>query len=193
MDGVFCPQITVGPPLVRALPDRFVKDVHLMVDEPLEQGRTPMLRRAPDRDLPRRVDAPPAPRAAESRGHGRRPWCGAQSRDAGLHRRATARRARAPPVLAVNPGWGGQHFCPRPNAASPKHAVRRGREIVVAVDGGITKGNVEHVASLGVDLIVTGSAIYDGVAPAETPASCSKRSGEGTPELRSPGPRSRKS
>ena len=35
MDGVFCPQLTVGAPFVRALPDRFVKDVHLMVDEPL--------------------------------------------------------------------------------------------------------------------------------------------------------------
>src|SRR5579884_566565 len=36
MDGVFCPQLTVGAPFVCALPDRFVKDVHLMVEEPLE-------------------------------------------------------------------------------------------------------------------------------------------------------------
>ena len=35
MDGVFCPMMTVGPPVVKALPDRFVKDVHLMIDEPL--------------------------------------------------------------------------------------------------------------------------------------------------------------
>ena len=37
MDGVFCPQMTVGPPLVAAIPERFVKDVHLMIDEPLEK------------------------------------------------------------------------------------------------------------------------------------------------------------
>src|SRR5690348_4773106 len=36
MDGVFCPQITVGPPIVKAIPERFVKDVHLMIDEPLK-------------------------------------------------------------------------------------------------------------------------------------------------------------
>jgi pentose-5-phosphate-3-epimerase len=38
---------------------------------------------------------------------------------------------------------------------------------VLAVDGGITKANIAHVASLGVDLIVTGSAVYDGIAPAD--------------------------
>jgi ribulose-phosphate 3-epimerase len=38
---------------------------------------------------------------------------------------------------------------------------------VLAVDGGITKANVGRVAALGVDLIVTGSAVYDGAAPRE--------------------------
>src|SRR5690349_3953101 len=37
VDGVFCSPITVGTPLVRAIPDWFVKDVHLMIDEPLEK------------------------------------------------------------------------------------------------------------------------------------------------------------
>src|ERR1051325_1793991 len=37
MDGVFCPQLTAGAPLVKALPERFVKDVHLMVVEPLDR------------------------------------------------------------------------------------------------------------------------------------------------------------
>jgi ribulose-phosphate 3-epimerase len=71
-------------------------------------------------------------------------------------------------LLAVNPGWGGQQFI---EATERKVAAARqlvaGREIVLAVDGGITKANVERVASLGVDLVVTGSAVYDGVAPAD--------------------------
>jgi ribulose-phosphate 3-epimerase len=41
------------------------------------------------------------------------------------------------------------------------------REILLEVDGGITKANIEHVATLGADLIVSGSAIYDGKAPEE--------------------------
>ena len=44
-------------------------------------------------------------------------------------------------------------------------ALIGGREILVAVDGGITKANLEHVASLGVDILVTGSAVYDGTEP----------------------------
>jgi len=36
---------------------------------------------------------------------------------------------------------------------------------ILEVDGGITKANIEHVATLGANLIVSGSAIYDGVAP----------------------------
>ena len=39
MGGVFCPQFTVGPPIVKAIPDSFVKDCHLMIDEPIETVR----------------------------------------------------------------------------------------------------------------------------------------------------------
>ena len=36
-DGVFCPQITVGPPIVKALRTPLLKDVHLMIDDPLSK------------------------------------------------------------------------------------------------------------------------------------------------------------
>jgi ribulose-phosphate 3-epimerase len=39
------------------------------------------------------------------------------------------------------------------------------REILLEVDGGVTKANIEHIATLGADVVVSGSAIYDGVAP----------------------------
>ena len=69
-------------------------------------------------------------------------------------------------VLAVNPGWPGQSFI---RATERRLAAARelieDREIVLAVDGGITKANVAHVAQLDVDLIVTGSAVFDGADP----------------------------
>ena len=37
MDGCFCPMMTVGPPIVRAMKTPMVKDVHLMIDEPLSK------------------------------------------------------------------------------------------------------------------------------------------------------------
>jgi ribulose-phosphate 3-epimerase len=168
MDGVFCPQTTVGQPIVKALPDRFVKDVHLMVDEPLEKVRT-------------YVDAGAGIVTfhVESTIHPHRVL---QSLAGSGVVRGVALNPGTPVsaieplldelelvlVLAVNPGWGGQSFIPSTEGriAEVRSLVGE-REIVVAVDGGITKANVERIAALGVDLIVTGSAVYDGKSPAE--------------------------
>src|ERR1017187_1430324 len=37
MDGCFCPMMTVGPPFIKAVKTSLLKDVHLMIDEPLEK------------------------------------------------------------------------------------------------------------------------------------------------------------
>ena len=73
-------------------------------------------------------------------------------------------------LLAVNPGWGGQRF----DASTPRRleqARRRiedcGRDILLGVDGGVTRDNIRDVADLRPDLIVTGSAVFDGKAPLE--------------------------
>ena len=44
---------------------------------------------------------------------------------------------------------------------------RARRRILLGVDGGITRENVGTLAGSGVDLVVTGSAVFDGKAPAE--------------------------
>jgi ribulose-phosphate 3-epimerase len=73
-------------------------------------------------------------------------------------------------LLAVNPGWGGQRFIPA-TMGRLERARRRleaaGRRILLGVDGGITRENVAQLAGTGVDLVVTGSAVFDGKAPAE--------------------------
>ena len=72
-------------------------------------------------------------------------------------------------LLAINPGWGGQKFgaeTPR-RLAQARHLIEAsGRDILTCVDGGITKANIAEVAGLGPDLIVTGSAVFDGKDPA---------------------------
>jgi pentose-5-phosphate-3-epimerase len=42
-----------------------------------------------------------------------------------------------------------------------------GDRILLGVDGGITRDNIAEVARMDVDIIVAGSAIFDGKAPAE--------------------------
>ena len=168
MDGVFCPQTTVGPPIVKALPDRFVKDVHLMVDEPL--GKVGSYVDAGAGVITFQVESTLHPhRVLQSlagsgvvRGVALNPGTPLSVIEPLLDELELLL------VLAVNPGWGGQSFIPSTEGRlADARALLAGREIVLAVDGGITKANAEHVASLGVDLIVTGSAVYDGVAAAD--------------------------
>jgi ribulose-phosphate 3-epimerase len=40
-----------------------------------------------------------------------------------------------------------------------------GKNIILGADGGITKENIAEVASTGVDVIVAGSAVFDGKTP----------------------------
>jgi ribulose-phosphate 3-epimerase len=68
-------------------------------------------------------------------------------------------------LVAINPGFGGQKFLPA--TFGRIEAVRRivaasGRDILLAVDGGITKANIGQLAGRGVDMVVTGSAVFDG-------------------------------
>ncbi len=37
MDGVFCPMLTLGAPVVAGLKTRLLKDVHLMIEDPLSK------------------------------------------------------------------------------------------------------------------------------------------------------------
>ena len=168
MDGVFCPMTTVGPPVVRALPDRFVKDAHLMVVDPIdkvqayvEAGAGIVTFHADATRHPHRVLQSLAG-SGVVRGVALNPGTPVSVIEPLLDELDLVL------VLAVNPGWSGQAFIP---ATEERIALVRslvaGREIVVAVDGGVTRENVGRVASLGVDLIVTGSAVYDGVSPAE--------------------------
>jgi ribulose-phosphate 3-epimerase len=167
MDGVFCPQTTLGSPLVKALPDRFVKDVHLMVDEPVdkvdsyvEAGAGIITFHLESTRHPHRVLQSLAGTGV-IRGIGLCPGTPVTSVEPLLDELELVL------MLAVNPGWGGQSFIPSTERRIAElRGLLDGRPIVVAVDGGVTKANVEWVASLPVDLIVAGSAVYDGVSPA---------------------------
>lgn len=71
-------------------------------------------------------------------------------------------------LLAVNPGWGGQQFIHstiKRIARVQQMIADTGKDILLGVDGGITRGNIAAVAATGVDLIVTGSAVFDGKTP----------------------------
>jgi len=161
MDGVFCPQMTVGPPFVAALPKGFVADVHLMVDDPIdklaayvEAGAGIVTFHVESTRHPHRALQSLAG-SGVTRGVALNPGTPIASVEPLLDELELLL------VLAVNPGWSGQSFIPATAARlTAARELIAGREIVLGVDGGVTRENVGYVASLGADLIVAGSAVF---------------------------------
>ena len=173
MDGCFCPMTTVGPPLIKAMKTPMLKDVHLMINDPLEKLDSYV---AAGADLITvHVESCAHPhRALQVLGQ----MTNANDPERGIVRGVGLNPSTPLEVLdplmdelemiflvAINPGWGGQGFIP-----ATERRIRRviemikagGRDILIGVDGGIKKTNVAGVAAMGADLIVTGSAVFDG-------------------------------
>ena len=176
MDGRFCPSLTFGAPFVKAVKTGLLKDVHLIIEEPVDK-----------------IDAFVAAGAdivtvhVESSRHVHRALQRlSELQNANDPRRGIVRGLALNPgtpvetvgplldevdiivLLAVNPGWSGQRFIASTSAKADavcKMAGEAQRDVLIGIDGGITQKNVGHVAAMGADVIVTGSAVFDGKDP----------------------------
>jgi ribulose-phosphate 3-epimerase len=66
-------------------------------------------------------------------------------------------------LMSVNPGFGGQHFIPatlEKLKKARKLITENGKDIRLAIDGGIKVENIHEVASAGADMFITGSAVF---------------------------------
>lgn len=173
MDGVFCPMLTVGPPFIGAMRTSLFKDIHLMVHDPLAQLDA-IVAAGADMVTVHVESATQVHRALAALG---------QTANVNDPTRGVARAIGINPstpieviepflddiemvlVLAVDPGWSGQ-----PIARSTVRRLARARAmiesvdrpILLGIDGGVTLANAAWVAGLGVDVVVTGSAVFDG-------------------------------
>jgi ribulose-phosphate 3-epimerase len=176
MDGCFCPMMTVGPPLIKALRTSLLKDVHLMIDEPLTKVSDYVAAGA-DIITIHGEGCSHIHRVLQQMGmmkNANDPLRGFVREVALNH--GTPLEVLEPLldelelilILAVNPGWSGQKLIPSAKARverAKRMIARSSREILLGIDGGITRDNIAEVAAMGVDLIVTGSAVFDGKAP----------------------------
>jgi ribulose-phosphate 3-epimerase len=165
MDGHFVPNITIGPPVVRAIKRvaTVPLDVHLMIDEP-------------DRYIDDFVDAGAAMISVhvEVLPHLHRTLAHIKNRGA---KAGVVLNPSTPVVsieniasdvdfvlvMSVNPGFGGQSFIPR--SVDKIRAVRAlldaaGNTAPIEVDGGIDLNTVGLVVSAGAELLVAGQAIF---------------------------------
>lgn len=182
MDGVFCPTMTVGSGFIKGVKSPLLKDVHLMIEDPLSK-LNPYVAAGADiitvhvestryvhRVLQVLGDMENAndPARGILRGIALNPGTPLESAEPLLD------MVEMVFLLAINPGWPGQKFPPK----ALKERLRRliemirahGRDILVGIDGGVKAENIGDIAAMGADIIVTGSAIFRPGSPQETAA-----------------------
>ena len=169
MDGHFVPNITIGPPVIKAIRPitKIPFDVHLMID-------------SVNTKIPEFVTAGAdiITVHAEAGNHLHRSL---QIIKTHKKKAGVSLNPSSPPsmishvldivdlilVMTVNPGYGGQRFI---KAQTKKIAeIRRmiddtGRNIYLEVDGGINKNTAKDAIKAGADVLVAGTAIFNGRA-----------------------------
>lgn len=167
MDGAFVPSISFGMPLIRSIRPctKKVFDVHLMVEEP---GR--YIREFAD------CGADIITVHAEACAHLDRTVESIQEQ--GVRPAVALNPATSLNVLdyilpkldmvllmSVNPGFGGQKFIPYSleKIRRLKHIIKEsGLNTDIEVDGGVSLSNVEEIVQAGANVIVSGSAVFQG-------------------------------
>ena len=168
MDGHFVPNLTIGPPVVKALrrATDLILDVHLMIDAPGDWVR--QYADAGADHLTFHVEATPHAHRVVQQIHEAgmvpgialnpaTPLCMVEELldDVGLVL-----------VMTVNPGFGGQAFIERmvPKVARLRQRLAaRGRdEVIIEVDGGINRESAPRIVAAGARWLDAGSAVYGG-------------------------------
>ncbi len=165
MDGHFVPNITIGPPVVKALDkcSSVPLDVHLMIEQPdnyvvafADAGADIITVHAEacshlDRTLSLIRDVGPKV------GVSLNPATGLEAIEYVLD------KVDMVLLMSVNPGFGGQSFIPSAldKAKNLKSMVdERKLDIDIEMDGGIKPDNAAAVRDAGVNVLVAGSAVF---------------------------------
>ncbi len=165
MDGHFVPNLTIGPPVLRAL-KRITKvplDVHLMVDNPDETVEWYLDAGA---DLVTvHVESCADPRAVFARihEHGAKAGISLNPPTPVSALEGLVGAVDVVLVMSVNPGFGGQSFIPDAvgKVADVDAMARRARhEVVIEVDGGIDETTAPLVVASGARMLVAGNAVF---------------------------------
>ena len=170
MDGSFVPNLSIGPQIVKALRPvtKRVLDVHLMVEEPgryienfVSAGADIITVHAEAcTHLDRTIDQ--IRQAGVKAGVALNPATPLQALEYVLE------KVDMVLIMTVNPGFGGQHYIPQMTRKIRKlrdMIEERGLQTDIEVDGGINKETVRTVLEAGANVIVAGSAIFDGKDP----------------------------
>ena len=170
MDGHFVPNITIGPPVVKSLRKvtKLPLDCHLMIENP--DNFIPAFAEAGANWIGVHYEAcPHLHRTIQLiREHGMEPGVviNPATRVDVLY--DVLPMLHHVLVMSVNPGFGGQRFIPftlDKIRYLRELRAQRGLRYRIEVDGGVAEDTVASVVEAGAELLVAGSAVYDGGQP----------------------------
>ena len=172
MDGHFVPNITIGPPVIRAIKrvTSLPLDVHLMIADPARYLTT--FADAGADFLSVHVEATPhlhktlteIKKLGVQAGVALNP----STPESVLNEIAT--EVDFILVMSVNPGFGGQKFIPQTltKIVAIQDILEKAKnEAPIEVDGGISQSNAGDVVAAGADMLVAGSAIFGSPDPSQ--------------------------
>ena len=172
MDGHFVPNITIGPPVIRAIKrvTSLPLDVHLMIADPARYLTT--FADAGADFLSVHVEATPHlhKTLSEIKKLGVQAGVALNPSTPESVLNEIATEVDFILVMSVNPGFGGQKFIPRTLTkivAIQEILEKAKNEAPIEVDGGISQSNAGDVVAAGADMLVAGSAIFGSPDPSQ--------------------------
>jgi ribulose-phosphate 3-epimerase len=166
MDGRYVPNITLGPPVVKAIrkATRLPLDVHLMIVEP-EKYLEDFAHAGADR-LSVHVETCPHLNRTIQQIHqlGKRAGVVLNPSTSEETIRYVMGAVDLVLVMSVNPGFGGQAFLPEvlPKVRAIREMIdRAGRPVALEIDGGIAHDTAAHAVEAGARVLVAGSAVFN--------------------------------
>ncbi len=183
MDGHFVPNITIGPPVVRALRavTDLTLDIHLMIEQP-ERHIAAFIEAGANQVLVHQETCPHLERTLR--------FIQSEGAKAGVVLNPATPLTMLDYVLdaadyvllmTVNPGFGGQTFIPqmyRKIWELDRRKNELGLSFPIEVDGGISNANVADVVRAGANWIVAGSAIFGAPDSTAAAAEMNRRANE---------------
>jgi len=169
MDGHFVPNITFGPPIIKAIRARTKKvfDCHLMI-APADAYLAAFADAGCDIITVHAEAGPHLDRSLQAiRNLGKKAGVSLNPSTPESVIEYVLDRLDLVLLMTVNPGFGGQAFIP-----AVVEKVRRvkaligGRPIHIEIDGGVTPETAPLVTSAGADVLVAGSAVFKGTGEA---------------------------
>lgn len=166
MDGHFVPNITIGPPVVKAIKKvtSIPLDVHLMIEKPDNYI-----------EAFAKAGADIITIHAEASGHLHRSiqYIRNNKVKAGVSLNPSTPLNALDFILSevdmvllmsVNPGFGGQEFIPQTigKIKALKDIIKKGKyKVEIEVDGGVNTDNASEVVKAGADILVMGNAFFN--------------------------------